>query len=214
MEATFWHQRWHSGDIGFHEGEVNALLSAHIEKLGLAEGSRIFLPLCGKTRDIAWLRAAGYRVAGVELSEMAVKELFNELGLVPEISRLGPLPLYQAKDIDIFVGDIFALSAESLGVIDAVYDRAALVALPADMRARYSAQLLRICNAAPQLLITFEYNQQLMDGPPFSISEEELKRHYTTSYQLTWVESREVIGGVKGKVAAKETLWLLKQIRK
>jgi thiopurine S-methyltransferase len=212
MEASFWHQKWEKGDIGFHKSEANPLLIEHFEKLNLAKGSRVFLPLCGKTRDFAWLLACGYRVVGAELSDLAITELFNDLEVEPNISRVGELTLHCVKDIDIWVGDIFDLSAEVLGSVDAAYDRAALVAMPANMRHQYTSHLMKISNAAPQLLICYEYNQQLMDGPPFSVSEAEVKRHYAAAYQLQHVESKDVAGGFKGKVASIETVWLLQKL--
>jgi thiopurine S-methyltransferase len=212
MEARFWHQKWEKGDIGFHQREVNAFLTEHFETLKLSKGDRVFLPLCGKTRDFAWLLASGYRVVGAELSELAINELFNDLGVEPAISRVETLTRYCAKDIDLFVGDIFDVSAEVLGPVDAVYDRAALVALPANMRNQYTSHLMKITNAAPQLLICYEYNQQLMDGPPFSVSEAEVKHHYASAYQLKRLESKDVAGGFKGKVASIETAWLLRTI--
>lgn len=211
MEASFWHQKWERGDIGFHKGEVNPLLIEHFEKLNLAKGSRVFLPLCGKTRDFAWLLDDGYRVVGAELSELAINELFNDLGVEPTISKLGKLTRYCAKDIDVWVGDIFDVSAEVLGLVDAVYDRAALVAMSASMRHPYTSHLMKITNTAPQLLICYEYNQQLMDGPPFSVGEAEVKRHYAAAYQLQCVDSKDVVGGFKGKVASMETVWLLQK---
>lgn len=214
MEASFWHQKWERGDIGFHESEANPFLVDHFEKLNPAKGSRVFLPLCGKTRDFAWLLACGYRVVGAELSELAVNELFKELGLEPEISKAGELARYSAKDIDILVGDIFDVSAEFLGAVNAIYDRAALVALPAGIRERYTSHLMNITDAAPQLLISYEYDQLLMDGPPFSVSEDEVKQHYGAAYQLKSVESRNVAGGLRGKVASTETAWLLQKANK
>lgn len=214
MEASFWRQKWEQGDIGFHESEANPLLIEHFEKLNPAKGGRVFLPLCGKTRDFAWLLACGYRVVGAELSELAINELFKELGLAPEISKEGELTRYSAKDIDILVGDIFDVSAEYLGPISAIYDRAALVALPAGVREQYTAHLMNITGVAPQLLVTFEYNQLLIDGPPFSVNEDEVKQHYGAIYQLKSAESKNVAGGLKGKVAATETAWLLQKANK
>lgn len=214
MDASFWHQKWARGDIAFHGSEVNPLLMEHFEKLNPVKGSRVFLPLCGKTRDFAWLLAGGYRVVGAELSELAVNELFKELGLVPEISKAGKLTRYSAKDIDILVGDIFNVSAECLGPISAIYDRAALVALPADIRVQYTSHLMNITDAAPQLLITYEYNQLLIEGPPFSVNDDEVKQHYGVTYSLTSVERKNVAGGLKGKVASAETVWLLQKANK
>lgn len=209
MEASFWHQRWGKGEIGFHEKEVNPLLCKYFGNLHLAQGARVFLPLCGKTRDIAWLLANGYQVAGAELSELAIRQLFAELGLVPDLCKVGNLLRYQANNISIFVGDIFDMTAELLGPIAAIYDRAALVALPLEMRNRYAPHLAAITSSAPQLLITFEYDQQQMAGPPFSITADEVKRHYSAPYQVIAAETRDVAGGMKGKIPATETVWLL-----
>ena len=211
MEPRFWHQRWESNDTAFHEGQANSLLVKYFDRLSLTKESRVFLPLCGKTLDIHWLLAAGFRIAGAELSEIAVKQLFDELGLRPAVSKIGFLDRYSAKNIDIYVGDIFELSRSYLGPVDAVYDRAALVALPPDMRQRYAKHLATITDQAPQLLICYEYNQDLMAGPPFSITPEEVHRHYCECYESTLLESIHVPAGLKGKCPAQETIWLLKK---
>jgi thiopurine S-methyltransferase len=212
MEASFWHQKWKNGEIAFHKSETNPLLIEHFKKLNLAQGNRVFLPLCGKTRDFAWLLACGYRVVGAELSELAIKDLFDDLGVEPSVSRMGELDLYRAKDIDIWVGDLFDVSAEILGLVDAIYDRAALVAMSASRRDQYTSHLMKITDAASQLLICYEYDQQLMDGPPFSINAEEVKHHYAAAYQLRAVESKGVVGGLK-RVATIETAWLLQKTK-
>lgn len=210
MDANFWHQRWERNDIAFHEKDGNPLLVKHFGALSLPKGARVFLPLCGKTRDIHWLLHNGYRVVGAELSKIAVEQLFTDLGLRPTLSTAGPSRLYSAANIDIFVGDLFDVSRERLGPVDAIYDRAALVALPDTMRGRYAAHLAAITGKAPQLLICFEYDQSVMEGPPFSISDREVKELYGESYALTFLEGVDVPGGLKGKCAAKEKVWLLK----
>ena len=209
MDAEFWHERWDANEIGFHQKQGNALLKAHFAKLNIAADGRIFIPLCGKSKDIAWMLAHGYRVAGAELSEIAVKALFDELGVVPDVLVVGELRRYHAENIDIFVGDIFKLSKELLGSIDAIYDRAALVALPLEMRHLYTKHMVSISSVAPQLLICFEYDQSLQDGPPFSITENELREHYVSNYMISLVERVDVDGGLKGGVAADEVVWVL-----
>ena len=211
MDSDFWHRKWQANEIGFHNEEVNPLLLAHFAELSLSPGSRVFVPLCGKTRDIAWLLSRGYQVAGAELSELAVDQLFAELGVKPEIAGAGDVKHYSAPDLDIFVGDIFKLTRKALGSIDAVFDRAALVALPEKMRTRYTSHIVDITCAAPQLLLTFEYDQAAMAGPTFSVCDDEVQRHYKDSYRITAVASVDVAGGLKGKCAAKETAWLLKR---
>lgn len=209
MDASFWHAKWEKSEIGFHQDEVNPLLVEHFGRLSMAPGSRVFLPLCGKTRDIGWLLASGYRVAGAELSRVAVEQLFADLGLVASVSPVGELMHFAAADIDIYSGDIFALTGSELGQVDAVYDRAALVALPEAMRPRYAGHLTEITRRAPQLLIAYEYDQSLQDGPPFSVGGEEVQRHYGHRFALTLAASTDVPGGLKGKCPAKEHVWLL-----
>jgi len=209
MEPNFWHERWERREIGFHEGEANTALVAHFGALGLAPGARILVPLCGKTRDIAWLLDQGHRIAGVELSPLAIGELFAELGLTPTITADGPLARYRADDLDIWVGDLFDLTSERLGTVDAIYDRAALVALPESMRSRYTAHLMAITQAAPQLLMTYEYDQQVYNGPPFSVREAELQEHYEGAYHLQLLARQPVERGLKGQTPASAATWLL-----
>lgn len=209
MDTDFWLQRWRNNDIGFHQREANPLLTARFKNLRLQRGARVFVPLCGKTLDIPWLLSRGCRVAGVELSELAIEQLFAGLGVRPQVSEIGELKRYSATDIDIFVGDIFELSTEMLGPVDATYDRAALVALPEAMRKRYARHVVAITGQAPQFLLTFEYDQSQMKGPPFSVTGAEVGRLYKELYSLTLATSRDVPGGLKGICAATEKAWLL-----
>lgn len=163
--------------------------------------------------DIAWLIDQGFRVCGIELSRMAVDELFEALAAKPSIQNRSELTQYSAGDLDIFVGDVFSLSADLLGPVDAIYDRAALVALPEPMRVRYSVQLRRITGLAPQLVVCFEYDQNLMDGPPFSIRESELEALYADDYKIRQLASVDVVGGLKGQCPATEVAWLLERTR-
>ena len=211
MEHEFWHEKWELGEIAFHEGKPNALLERHLSALNINADDRIFLPLCGKTVDIHWLREQGFDVVGADLSELAIQQLFSEMGLTPEIEPLGPLKVYSAPNLKIFVGDIFKLNAELLGPVDVVYDRAALVALPVDLRDRYAIQVPVITDRAPQLVITFDYDQSVMPGPPFSVPEAEVKRLYELNFDIEPLEAQEVPGGLKGKAPATETIWLLKK---
>jgi len=210
MEAHFWHEKWQNREIAFHEGEPNALMVKHFSALALKPNSNIFVPLCGKTRDIAWLLKQGFKVTGVELNETAIRELFEELGLEPYIKEVGSLLHYSAPNISIFVGDIFRLNQQHLNAIDATYDRAALVALPEDLRKRYTKHLISISGGAKQLVITFEYDQEQMDGPPFAISHKKIHDYYDSIYDLEKLETKDVEGGLKGTVTASENAWLLK----
>ncbi len=221
MEAEFWHKKWQTGDIGFHTASANPLLVAHFGALKLAPGQTIFVPLCGKTLDIHWLLAQGLHVKGIDLSEIAIRELFAELGLNPVVQQQGELLHYQAAQIDIYVGDIFALQAEQLGQVDAIYDRAALVALPATLRQRYVQHLPALTThqtkpqtkqhskPAQQLLICHEYDQEIMAGPPFAITTDLVTALYQDSYHLHLLNRVEIAGGFKGKIPATEAVWHL-----
>lgn len=211
MEHQFWHERWNENKIAFHQSETHPLLVKYLDRLGLTSAQRVFVPLCGKTLDMAYLLSRGYRVVGAELVESAVQQFFAELEVEPAIEAIGKLKRYSAPNVDIFVGDIFELSRALLGDVHAVYDRAALVALPADLRRRYTRHLTDITGTAPQFLITFEYDQSKMDGPPFSIPHAEVREHYAADYEVALIESTDLAGGLKGLVAAKEDVWLLKK---
>lgn len=209
MDRSFWLDRWASNNIGFHESEVNPALTAHLDRLALVPGGRVFVPLCGKTLDIPWLLSRGYRVAGAELSELAIKALFDGLELSAEVMPLGPLTRYSADGIDIFVGDIFDLTPDLLGPVEAIYDRAALVALPAQARERYARHLAGISDGAAQLLVSFEYDQAQMAGPPFAVDAAEIHRLYTPAYRPELLLREPVPGGLKGLCEAQACTWLL-----
>ena len=209
MDPDFWQNRWVINKIVFHEKDGNKLLARHFDVIEMPEGARYFVPLCGKTGDIAHLLSKGYQVVGIELAETAILQLFQELGIVPAYCEVGSLKHYSAESLDIYVGDFFDLTADVLGTVDAVYDRAALVALPVDMRPRYGAHLAAITQYAKQMLITFEYVQDDMDGPPFNVDENEVRAHYADTYEMELVRRIDIPGGLKGLVKANETVWLL-----
>ena len=209
MNPDFWQEKWQKREIAFHQAAANPLLVSWFNQLAIAPGARVFLPLCGKSLDMHWLLAQGYRVVGAELSEVAVKELFAELGLTPTVSTAGKLQHYSADALEVFVGDIFNLSQATLGPVAAIYDRAALVALPANMRQRYAEHLVTISQCAPQLVICFEYEQAMLAGPPFAVDSEEIHTLYSAVYHLNCLAELEVPGGLKKKCQATELAWLL-----
>ncbi len=209
MEHEFWHQKWESNDIGFHEDDANPFLVKYFNRLRLSASPRIFLPLCGKTTAIAWLLAQGCRVAGAELSSRAIEQLFDDLKLSPVVERAGVLTHYRAPHLDIYAGDLFQLDSQLLGAVDAVYDRAALVAFPAGMRDRYASHLKYLVPAAPHLLISFEYDQSLMPGPPFAVEQPDIMAYYQNTHDIHLLERVDLNGGLKGSVPAHETIWLL-----
>ena len=207
MQHDFWHDKWQTNNIGFHQDQPHPLLTQHLQSLSLSSNARIFVPLCGKSLDLAWLIKQGYHVVGIDLSPIAIQALIIDLGLSFKETQSGELTHYQHPQIELFVSDFFQLTAQQLGDIDAVYDRAALIALPPQMRSQYTQHLLDITKQAPQLLISLEYDQNLLQGPPFSVPEHELTEHYATHYQIKLLET--MTENLKGKVIAHENVWSL-----
>lgn len=210
MKHEFWHDKWQSNNIGFHLSSPNPLLIKHIQSLNLQPQARIFIPLCGKSLDIHWLLEQGFHVTGIDLSPIAIEELISELKLEFTVSQVGDLTHYHHQNIDLYVGDFFELNIDHISKIDATYDRAALVALPEHMRETYTQNLVQLTQNAPQLLISFEYDQDLLAGPPFSVPEQELRKYYASRYQIKQLASE--YEKLKGKVDAKENVWVLEKI--
>lgn len=185
METDFWHQRWQENQIGFHQPAANPHLQVCWSRLVIPAGSKVFVPLCGKSLDMLWLRDQGYSVVGVELSPLAVESFFQENNLTAEQTRLEDFTLYRSQGIEIYCGDYMQLTPRLLGEIRVVYDRAALIALPPRMRQDYVKQHVTLTDAStPVLLITLEYPQAQMDGPPFSVSEDEIANLYSGRYEI------------------------------
>lgn len=185
MDAEFWHQRWERGEIGFHQAAINPHLEQHWPRLNLPEATRVLVPLCGKTRDMLWLAGEGHRVIGVELSEVAVEAFFRENELTPEVHTEGAFKRYAAGEVEILCGDFFALDRQLLGPVEAVFDRASLVALPPAMRADYAAHMAALLEPeASLLLVSFDYPQAEMDGPPFAVDADEVASLYTDSFDV------------------------------
>lgn len=192
MKKDFWLERWEREEIGFHRNEVNPHLCEFWPELNLARGSTVFVPLCGKSQDMLWLREQGLQVLGVELSAIAVQAFFNESGYIPQHISDGKFDRCEADGIRILCGDFFDLSRDDMTKVSAVYDRASLIALPPEMRVRYVRHLVSILPPAIQiLLITVDYPQPEMQGPPFSVSSgevEALYREYAEVRLLTQIE--------------------------
>jgi len=179
MKKEFWLERWERSEIGFHQDEINPYLLRYWQELPASRGGEVFVPLCGKSLDMVWLRQQGCTVLGVELSSIAVQDFFKENGQSPAHAISGKFESCEADGIRILCGDFFDLGKEDLANVSAVYDRASLVALPSDMRERYARHLVDILPPATQiLLVTFDYPQAEMQGPPFAVSVSEVEALY------------------------------------
>ncbi|MCC7254095.1 thiopurine S-methyltransferase [Hyphomicrobium sp.] len=192
MTPDFWIERWQKGEIGFHQAAGNDLLQKHWSSLGAAPGSTVFVPLCGKSLDMVWLAGQGHRVIGVELSPLAVDDFFRELGVEADTRTAGALVVRTAGPITIWCGDIFDLPAEVVREVGAVYDRAALVAFPPSLQARYAQRLADILPAGvPTLLVSLAYPQEEMSGPPFSTPLARVAELFGKTHDISLYESRD-----------------------
>lgn len=193
MDAGFWHDKWEKGEIGFHLSQVHPLLKRFLPALHLSPGQRIFVPLCGKSLDLGYLLDQGLEVVGAELSDKAIIALFEQLGMEPEVEEWAAGKCYQHGNLRVFQGDIFALDTYTLGQVDAIYDRAALIALPDGLRQRYAEHLVALTDRAAQLLITLSYQQQQMDGPPFSVGPQLVSSLYGQTYAISALSDKNII---------------------
>jgi thiopurine S-methyltransferase len=214
MDPSFWHARWQANDIGFHQPEYHALLQTYWPRLALPAGSAVFVPLCGKSLDMVWLAERGHRVIGAELSELAIDAFFAERALQPEVREVGSFKVKSAGPYEMWCGDIFDLPAEAVEKAAAVYDRAALIALPAELQSRYARTLKALLPTAPVLLITLDYDQSQMQGPPFSTPGRQVLDLFAGGYECAELECRDVLAGhphfvQRGLSALSESAWLL-----
>lgn len=194
MEKGFWLERWERAEIGFHQSETNPYLLRYWHELQARPGSEVFVPLCGKSLDMLWLRRQGHPVLGVELSPIAVRDFFVENGMTPTHVAGAPFDRCEAEGIRILCGDFFELTRADMAQVGAVYDRASLVALPPEMRARYARHLADILPAGTRiLLVTFDYPQQEMQGPPFAVSPQEVKALYSSYAEIRLLAQEDVL---------------------
>lgn len=194
MNREFWLERWQKNEIGFHQQDINSHLQAFWPKLNSVEGGTVFVPLCGKSRDMLWLRGQGHPVLGVEISPIAVSDFFAENGLLPTISEQPHHRRCEVDGLTLLEGDFFKLDRADLQTVSHVFDRASLVALPPSLRADYARHLHTILPAhATILLVAFDYDQTQMDGPPFSVGEAEIRRLYADAYAIELLREQDVL---------------------
>lgn len=202
MDPDFWRQRWRENQIGFHQSAPTPLLVEHWPSLDVPSGAKVFVPLAGKSRDMVWFAAQGYRVLGVELSELAVRQFFDDCGLQPQVETTRCGTHFRAGGIELICGDAFALDEAALRDCAAVFDRAALIALPPRMRQRYASGLYgKLPAGCRGLLVALEYPQAERDGPPFSVPESEVRALFALDWDIQLLEQRRIAPEHPGFVA-------------
>lgn len=194
MDLEFWNQRWQDNQIGFHQQSFNSHLQAYWHQMEIKKGACIFVPLCGKSLDMLWLMAQGYTVVGVECSSLAVKDFFEENKIKPNVSKKGAFECWRTKGLEILCGDFFALTKADIKTCAGIYDRASLVAFPPDMRQDYARHLITILPPkARMLLISMVYDQKEMEGPPFSVNEEEVQALYHPHFGMETLLETDIL---------------------
>lgn len=201
-DHELWHDRWRTNRLGFHQPQPNKLLQKHWPSTCPDSNAAVFVPLCGKSHDMTWLADQGHTVIGVELSEIAARDYFAERGVEAKVRREGEFEIHKGGGVEIWVGDFFAMPAGVVEACRAAFDRASLIALPADIRVRYAEQMHKIMPGnARTLLLTITYDQNEMAGPPFSVTDEEVAQLYGGLRKVTRLETRD---GMKGSDNLKE----------
>lgn len=191
MDHEFWLERWNNNQTGFHQSSIHPLLVKYWPNLTQPR-TNVFVPLCGKSKDMHWLQHQGLEVVGSELSDKAMNEFIEECEISFTSREVGSFISHKAVGYRMIVGDFFNLNKGQIGAVDCVYDRAALVALPTEMRDQYVQQLQSLLSpGTEQLLITFEYDQSKREGPPFSIDQQEVERLYASWCDIELLESVE-----------------------
>jgi thiopurine S-methyltransferase len=194
VQPEFWQERWRTAQIGFHQSAVDRHLQAYWPKLKLAANTRVFVPLCGKSLDLLWLRDQGHRVTGVELSQVAVEAFCMEHGIPARRRSLGDFDAYEAERLTLLRGDFFKLTPALLGEVSAVYDRAALISWTPALRAPYVQHLAALTNPGTEtLLITVEYPEAQMSGPPFPVTRDDIDKLYADHYSIEHLGRQEIL---------------------
>ena len=207
MEIDFWLERWDNNEIGFHQQTVNPYLVHFYGKNGppleQRENLKVFVPLCGKSKDMLWLSQNGYKVFGVECSERAVKDFFEENALNYRFAEKDQYALYQANDqtsvIEILQGDFFSLQQSDLDDVTDIFDRASLVALPVELRDQYAKKMAELQKPGNRsLLVTLTYDQSEMNGPPFSVEEADVNKLYSDNFSIEKLCFKDIINDETG----------------
>jgi thiopurine S-methyltransferase len=196
MDHQFWHERWIRHDIGFHQKQIHELLVRHWPALKVPAGSSVFVPLCGKSLDMSWLAAEGHRVIGTELSVLAIDAFMSGQALDPAVSYIEGFEVKRAGPFELWLGDHFAMPPGATSHIAAVYDRAALVAMPRTLQTEYAAKLAELTpKGVPVLLISLDYDPSEITGPPFPVPNRQVVSLFGPDFRIELLETRDGLEG-------------------
>ena len=194
MKHTFWHDRWESDRIGFHQETINPYLNEYVSHLEKSASRCIFVPLCGKTKDMLWLAEKGFNVIGVEISEKAIISFFSENNIEYSTKEESNIRCFYSKNITIYKADIFDLEPRHMKNSDCFYDRAALIALPKNTRNNYVQQIKALTgNSSIGLLVSIEYLPTQSDFPPFCIKQEEITDLFSANFTVEKLMEQDIL---------------------
>ena len=219
MQQDFWHRRWQKNEIGFHQETINRYLQDHWQRISVTSEESVLVPLCGKSQDMWWLAERGHPVLGIELSAIACKDFFEQAGVPAEVHPGEPFTRFQHESVQLWCGDFFALTAEDIQNVQLVYDRAALIAFPPEMRSRYAQHLTDIVRPGARiLLVTLEYNAGDLKGPPFPVFGEEVEQLYGRKFHIERLHEQDLarddpFAKRLGLSAAREVVYCLSKDR-
>ncbi|MES0489573.1 MAG: thiopurine S-methyltransferase [Leptospirales bacterium] len=194
MDIKFWKERWEKGQTGFHQSEINLHLQTFWSSMGLKPGQRVFVPLCGKSLDLLWFLEKGFAVTGIEISEIAVNSFFEENNLQALEHNSEGMNYFNCKELSLICGDYYSLSSDMMEPIHAVYDRASLIAMPPEMRVSYAKHMGElVLPGTPILLVSIEYNQSEMSGPPFAVHSKEVDSLYENDFDVEIIDTKDIL---------------------
>ncbi len=190
MNNEFWLNKWKTNDIAFHEKDANPDLINYLSELNLHQGDCIFVPFCGKSKDMLWLAEKGFNVIGVELSTIACNDFFSELNITPTIVQKPKFSVYQYKNIKLFCGDLFDLTSADLSSVKAIYDCKALIALPFNLRKKYVDHIISCTQTKINILVLTRESNSVVTPPPFPINKAEIDLLFNSHFDVKQIKNR------------------------
>jgi thiopurine S-methyltransferase len=193
MELSYWQSRWRKGNTGFHMQNGYTGLHKHWKSLPIPDSPDVLVPLAGKSVDMQWIAEQGGNVTGIEISEIAIQQFFESLGETPVVRSYADFNIYTSDQIKIWRGNFLKLPEAKMPVFDLIYDKAALVALPPQMRKEYVEKIKSLTGPQTRILLHgYSYNQQEMNGPPFSVPEKEIEELYGSQFSINLLEKNSL----------------------
>ncbi|XP_059544721.1 thiopurine S-methyltransferase [Myotis daubentonii] len=178
-----WQEKWVERKITFHQEQGHQLLKKHLDAFLKGEsGLRVFFPLCGKAVEMKWFADRGHSVVGVEISELGIREFFTEQNLSYSEEPIKEIPgakVFKSSsgNISLYCCNLFDLPRANIGKFDRIWDRGAFVAINPGDRKRYADIMLSLMRKGFQYLLSvFSYDPTKYAGPPFYVSDDEIKR--------------------------------------